>query len=150
MDRALRGNRKRDEYEIENDSGNDFSADSEDEDPDFIPSDNESDENNSSDDSDEENIEPLDQSTSEENAANPQNKYWSKDKKIEYLSQPFEFSRRNSFRRAENIVPGRNIHFLLCCIICVLSHIRMFSRICFLIHLICLLGFYCCYDVYRS
>ena len=84
MDRILRKNRRRDVYQIENDSGSDFSAGIEDEDSDFVPLDDESDENNSSDDSDEEDIKPLDQSTAEESAANPQNKYWSKDKKIEY------------------------------------------------------------------
>ena len=142
MDRLLRENRKRDEYEIDNMSGSDF--DSDDEDDDFLPSiaDDDNDEDTSdNDDSDEEDIEPLDQSTAEETAANPQNKYWSKDKKIEYSSQPFEITRRNSSRRAENIVPGKNIPFLFCTIVCglilFLSYIRMITCIRIYIQFVC-------------
>ena len=98
MDHVLRENRKRDEYDNENDSGSDFSAEGEDYDPDFILSENEIHDFPSSDDSDEEDIEPFDQSTAEESAANPEIQFWSKDKKIKYSSKPFDFSRKNSFR----------------------------------------------------
>lgn len=87
-------------------------------DDDFALSDEENNESEVSVHSDEDDIEPLEQNLAEENAANPDNKYFSKNKKIEYSSQPFEINRRNSFRRAENFTSCKNLLFLFMFIIC--------------------------------
>lgn len=99
MDRVLQENRKRDEYELDI-SDNDSSIDSEE------GNETMEDENDDDDQSETEDIEPLDQSTAEEIAAQPRNAYWSKDGKIEYTLEPFELNRRNSYRRSETIVSG--------------------------------------------
>lgn len=113
MDRILRERRQRDECDMDLDSESDTGESPWNSDDDFVLSDEESAQSELSEHEDEEDIEPIEQNIAEENAANPENKYWSKDKKIQYSSQPFEFSRRNSFRRADNIVSGKKIPFLL-------------------------------------
>lgn len=113
MDRVLRERRQRDELEMDFDLESEAGESPCNSDDDFALSDEENDESEVSVHSDEDDIEPLEQNLAEENAANPENKYFSKNKKIEYSSQPFEINRRNSFRRAENFTSGKNLPSLL-------------------------------------